>query len=103
MVGVAECAERVAVTGLCVPNQFPAYQTGYRIAIIGDSPSKDDLTFGKPFLGKSGNFLAALLSIGVTSPNMHFLGARHQTGYPTRYRKDYSNLAKTWRSSSRTL
>lgn len=50
------------MAGLFVPNAFPAYQTGYRIAIIGDSPSKDDLAFGKPFLGKPGNFLAALLS-----------------------------------------
>ena len=81
MVGVAECAERVALS-LHVPNRFPLYAGAQRIAIIGDSPSKDDLAFGKPFLGKPGNFLAALLSRAGVSMQTCYLGNVSQHALP---------------------
>ena len=45
-----------------VPNIFPTRPVTRRIALIGECPGKDDVAFGKPFLGPSGRFLAALLS-----------------------------------------
>lgn len=40
-----------------VPNQFPAYETPHKIAIIGEAPGKDEVREGVPFIGASGNLL----------------------------------------------
>ena len=50
------------MTGLAVPNKFPAYTTALRVAIIGDCPTGDDFANNKAFVGKTGGFLGALLS-----------------------------------------
>ena len=57
-----------------VPNKFPLYTTQARIAIIGDVPGKDDATFGTPFMGTGGRFLASLLSRAGVSKDSCYLG-----------------------------
>jgi uracil-DNA glycosylase family 4 len=47
---------------LNIANRFPTQHSNLRIALIGDSPEKDDVQFMTPFSGTSGRFLAALLS-----------------------------------------
>lgn len=62
MEGLAGYIERTDMTGMLVPNKFPAYASGYRLALIGESPSTDDLANCHPFMGKPGGFLGALMS-----------------------------------------
>ena len=45
-----------------VPNEPPSITLPYRLAIIGDSPSKDDSMTGRLFTGAPGNVLQALLT-----------------------------------------
>ena len=45
-----------------VPNEPPSISLPYRLAIIGDSPSKDDSMTGRLFTGAPGNVLQALLT-----------------------------------------
>lgn len=56
------------------PNLFPTIPSSLRLAIIGESPSKDDLYSGQPFSGPSGRFLAALLSRAGISRESCYLG-----------------------------
>lgn len=50
-----------------VPNMQPVLPPDEsRIALIGEAPNEDEETYGQPFIGKSGNFLSAVLrEIGV--------------------------------------
>lgn len=57
-----------------VNNLFPTISSHLRIAIIGESPGKDEVYFGQPFIGSSGRFLAALLSRAGTSREACYLG-----------------------------
>ena len=59
---------------MIVPNKQPAYQTHYRIALIGDSPSSDDFANNMPFMGKVGSFLVALLSRAGIQKNCCYQG-----------------------------
>ncbi len=63
--------ERVIVM---VANKIPAYTSGLRMAIVGEAPGKDEETFGAPFVGASGRFLAALLSRAGISKDACYLG-----------------------------
>ena len=45
-----------------VLNRQPTQYSQYRIALIGDFPSRDDEQFQRPFTGTGGRFLGALLS-----------------------------------------
>lgn len=57
-----------------VPNKFPYYTSGLRLAIVGEAPGRDEETLGTPFVGASGRFLAALLSRAGISKESCFLG-----------------------------
>jgi uracil-DNA glycosylase family 4 len=65
-----------------VGNTFPSYTGPQRVAIIGGGPSKDDLTFGQPFIGKAGNFLGALLSRAGLQKNNCYQGFVVPSGDP---------------------
>lgn len=47
---------------ITLPNESPSITLPYRLAIIGDSPTKDDLTTGRLFTGAPGNVLQAILT-----------------------------------------
>jgi uracil-DNA glycosylase family 4 len=57
-----------------VPNLFPTTQSDKRIALIGEAPGADEIAFGKPFMGKSGGFLKALLSRAGVQADACFFG-----------------------------
>lgn len=59
---------------IAVPNLFPKYNSPLRMAIIGESPGLDEVRNGRPFIGSSGRFLAALLSRAGISIDACFLG-----------------------------
>jgi uracil-DNA glycosylase family 4 len=56
------------------PNLFPTIPSTLRLAVIGETPSKDDIYSGQPFSGPSGRFLAALLSRAGISRESCYLG-----------------------------
>ena len=58
-----------------LPNQRPTVaNTPYRIAIIGECPSRDDVLTGKPFQGASGRFLSMWLSRAGIVRDSCFIG-----------------------------
>jgi uracil-DNA glycosylase family 4 len=57
-----------------VPNRFPLYPSNLRIAIVGEAPGNDEVREGRPFIGSSGRFLAALLSRAGISIDACYLG-----------------------------
>lgn len=59
---------------MIVPNLFPAVPSTRRIALIGEAPGADEVIAGRPFVGMSGRFLAALMSRAGVSLNSCFLG-----------------------------
>lgn len=67
---------------MMVQNRQPAWPSAYRIALIGDCPSNDDFANNAPFMGKSGNFLAALLSRAGVQKNACYQGNVCQTSLP---------------------
>lgn len=56
-------------------NQFPIIPSSKRIAIIGEIPGAEEELTGKPFVGTTGRFLAALLSRAGVSLQSCFLGS----------------------------
>lgn len=65
---------------MIVPNLFPKLDAPYRIAVIGESPGKDEVATGQPFVGMSGRFLMALLSRAGLSRDALYIGnvCQHQ-------------------------
>lgn len=59
---------------MTVPNLFPTRASNLRLAVIGEAPGKDEEQAGRPFVGASGRFLAALLSRAGTSYESCFFG-----------------------------
>lgn len=59
---------------MIVPNLFPTAQSDKRIALIGEAPGQDEIALGKPFMGKSGGFLKALLSRAGVQADACFFG-----------------------------
>jgi len=57
-----------------VPNKFPSYTSGLRLALIGEAPGRDEVQFGAPFVGASGRFLATLLSRAGVQKDACYLG-----------------------------
>ena len=58
-----------------VPNRHPSItNTPYRIAIIADEPSRDDILGGQPFLGAAGRSLSLRLSRAGILRDACFLG-----------------------------
>ena len=49
-----------------VPNEQPTKPSSNRIAIIGEAPGQDEEDYGRPFVGRSGNFLSGILrDVGI--------------------------------------
>ena len=44
-----------------VGNTWPTVDVDYRLAIIGEAPGEDEVAFGRPFVGASGDFLNQIL------------------------------------------
>lgn len=58
-----------------VENQFPVnFPTVRRIAVIGEAPSQEDASFGKPFIGHSGRLLESILATFQVPRAEVFLG-----------------------------
>lgn len=45
-----------------VPNEFPTYDTSYKLAIVGEAPGADEEAYGRPFIGASGRLLDSILN-----------------------------------------
>lgn len=63
-----------ATSTTTVPNEYPTLTQQYRIAIIGENPSRDDELNTKPFSGVSGQTLTNLLSKAGVVRAACFLG-----------------------------
>jgi uracil-DNA glycosylase family 4 len=49
-----------------VPNVFPTFPSGEKLAVIGEAPGETEVEEMKPFVGRSGNFLTnALAAAGI--------------------------------------
>lgn len=58
-----------------VPNKFPTITNlPYKLAIIGEAPSEQEVEQGKPFVGASGNFLNQLLEKAGLQREACFIG-----------------------------
>ncbi len=62
MVEATETPPSIVIKRRVVPNEKPIDEpTPYRIAIIGEAPGEDEENHNRPFIGKAGQFLGALL------------------------------------------
>lgn len=59
---------------MTVPNLFPTRPSTRKLALIGEAPGADEVTFRQPFVGQSGRFLTSLLSRAGMSREECFLG-----------------------------
>jgi len=62
-----------------IPNKFPEWfsssqPTPYRVAIVGESISRDDALYGRPFMGMAGKLLDGLLSNAGINRSSCFVG-----------------------------
>lgn len=57
-----------------VPNLFPTVSAPYKIAICGEAPGADEEAEGKPFVGRSGKLLNALLDRAGLLRDALFIG-----------------------------
>lgn len=58
-----------------VPNKFPSIEpTTYRLAIVGESPGQDEVSFLTPFIGMSGKLLDQILSKNSIARACCFVG-----------------------------
>lgn len=70
-----------------VPNQFPPMKPeSFRLAVIGDAPSKDDAAEGAPFRGAAGNMVKAILHGMHANPAQCFFGNVSQVPIPNRFK-----------------
>lgn len=74
-----------------LPNKFPTLDQPYRLAIVGESPTYEDITIGSPFTGTRGKFLHAALSKSSILSSALFLGHLHNYEHDIEY--DYRKRA----------
>ncbi len=59
-----------------VPNEFPTESDGiHRLGVIGEAPGHDETIAQRPFVGKSGRFLTALLAKHGLARSQVFIGS----------------------------
>lgn len=73
-----------------VPNFFPPSRSGPRLAIIGEAPGRNEEVHGRPFIGTSGRFLAAMLARTGLPLDGCFLGNISQHRPPNNDIKQFS-------------
>ena len=66
-------------SGRVVPNENPTLSQPYRIAVIGDMPTRDDEVQGKPFQGPVGRMLSQVLQQAGAVRAACYLGNLSQT------------------------
>jgi uracil-DNA glycosylase family 4 len=65
-----------------VANQFPTFEIpgSPRVAIVGEAPSEDDVSYGRPFMGAAGGYLSKVLAASGLVRQTCFVGNVYQYG-----------------------
>ena len=80
----------------CKPQRPAISEGGLRLSLVGEAPGKDEMTGGRPFLGKSGQELTRILAEGGIDRRECYLTNLFMSRPP-------GNKLKTWCDSKRNV